>query len=597
MTTDPITKRWIRNEADERAAQAGYRFDVSRGAYVVWWIERYCRLYEGEWAGEPLILRGLHSDWPREPIWTEWDEGGDQESLRRALDYMDGFDAGEDVDWQYECTMRVFGWVRHSDRWQREVRRFRKSAIWVPKKNKKTPTEGAWALYLTCGDGEQGQKCFLGAKDGGQAGLAADHAIAMVEASDELAEECKINRNLKRIIHLPTNSFLQPISSNDSRSQKSKEGLNGSLFVDEIHVVDREFMSRVKRLGISRSEPIVAQFSTAGNDPDGYGMEQWDYGRDVNSGKREDHQYFAAFYAADPDVTDAQIAADPVALGKACNPAWGHTIGEEEFLADYSESNGTVSALAEFKQYRLNVWTSSANPWRIAGQWAACESPRPLESFIGQECYLGGDLSRARDMSAIVATFIDEEVEPPEYYQFCWVWMVREYMDKYKHKAPFREWEQSGLLYICEGTIDLREIEDVIKSHHRRYPVREFRHDPAYAHELAANLEEEEGIVSVPFRQTILEYAKPVDDFEAAVISGTIHHDGHEVYAWQMGHAAVKSDPNNNRRIIKPSDDDYRKVDIVQAGIMSASGAMAADRGLSVYASQPLMYAGMDDDE
>jgi phage terminase large subunit-like protein len=218
------------------------------------------------------------------PIFDEWEEGGQDRSFERAMIYAERFAGGDPVDWQYECTMRCFGWVHHSDRWKREVRRFRKSLIGVAKKNKKTPTEASWGLYLLAGDGEQGQKVFLGAKDGTQAAIAADHAIAMVEASDELSAECKVNKNLRRITYGPTKSWMQPLSSSDSASQKAKEGLNGSMLVDEIHVVDEGFMQRTKRMGISRSEPLIAQFSTAGMNPEGYGKGQWDYAvRDIGS--------------------------------------------------------------------------------------------------------------------------------------------------------------------------------------------------------------------------------------------------------------------------------------------------------------------------
>jgi hypothetical protein len=52
----------------------------------------------------------------------------------------------------------------------------------------------------------------------------------------------------------------------------------------------------------------------------------------------------------------------------------------------------------------------------------------------------------------------------------------------------------------------------------------------------------------------------------------------------------IKSDPNNNRRVMKPDDGDWKKVDIVQAGIMSLAGAMAADTGASVYRTEGVMY-------
>ena len=272
------------------------------------------------------------------------------------------------------------------------------------------------------------------------------------------------------------------------------------------------------------------------------------------------------------------------------NPAWGHTVHEEEYLADYQESNRKVADLASFKYQRLNIWQSSSNPWKIASRWDACKRELKLADFAGQPCWLGADLSRARDMSAVVATFRDESEQQTIYHQFAWAWMVREYAEKHAGKAPFAEWEKDGHLEFCEGTIDLRTIESVILEIHKQHPVREFRHDPAYAHEIALRLDEDHGILSVPFKQTILEYAKPVDDFEAAVTEQTLLHDGHPVYANQIGHASIKSDPNNNRRIVKPDDGDWRKVDIVQAGIMSLSGAMAAESGLSVYATESVFY-------
>src|SRR5215831_7504542 len=225
---DRATKKWIRNASDEKAAQSGCRFDESRGRFVVEWIERYCRLYEGEWAGQAMKL----------------------------------------TDWQLDCTLRLFGWVRQSKKWKRLVRRFRAASIWVAKKNKKSPTLAAWGLYLLCGDGEPGQKIFLGAKDGRQArDIAGKHAVEMMLASQDLREECRLNRTTMQITHLPTKSLMIPLASSNARHQQSKEGLNGSVLIDECHVVDRDFVRRISRAGISRSEPLQLEVSTAGNDP------------------------------------------------------------------------------------------------------------------------------------------------------------------------------------------------------------------------------------------------------------------------------------------------------------------------------------------
>jgi len=349
---------------------------VARGAFTVWWIERYCKLYEGDWAGESLILRSGCDELDQQ-ISADWySEKGRAKSIERAAAYSEWLAAGNQPDWQYECTMRIFGWTRHSERWGRAIRRFNAAQVWVPKKQKKTPTAASWSVYLTCGDGEQGAKVFAGAKDGLQARLQMDHAIAMVQQSPELSIECKTNANESSITHLPTRSKFAPMSSANKQTEQSKEGLNGSMMIDEVHVVDRSFVRRISRMGISRSEPMRGEVSTAGNDPESYGKERQDYGRQVLAGAEKNDRMFVAIYEADQKLSEDDLAADPLRYGKQANPAWGHTAHEEEFLDDYNESKRTISGLADFYMYRLNVWQQVANAWLTGADWMACPKER-----------------------------------------------------------------------------------------------------------------------------------------------------------------------------------------------------------------------------
>ena len=79
MAIDSVTKEWIRNASDERAAANGCRIDLARGQAVVDWIERHCCLFEGVAPGTPLVMG----------------------------------------DWQLDVTLRLFGWVRWSDEFKR----------------------------------------------------------------------------------------------------------------------------------------------------------------------------------------------------------------------------------------------------------------------------------------------------------------------------------------------------------------------------------------------------------------------------------------------------------------------------------------------
>lgn len=371
---DEVTRRWIRNKSDELAAANGCWFNPERGAYAVWWIEYYCRLYEGEYAKQNFLCRSgmehLLETHPRD--FPEWSKGGEDYSLARCSAYMEWLDGGGQPDWQYECTMRLFGWERRSEQYDRDIRRFNRACVFVSKKNKKTPTLAAWSLFLTCGDGEEGAKTFGGAKDGKQALIAMDHAIAMVEQSPELSKVCKINKNEHSILHMPTRSKYAPLSSANERTWESKEGLNGNLAIDETHVVDHAFMRRIRRAGISRVEPLHIEVSTAGNNPNGYGKQTYDLAKRVLTGQSLNDQMFVAIYEAPQDLTGADLSADPVKYAKMANPAWGHTVHEEEFRNDYQQSLATNMDLADFMLYRLNIWQQSASPWIRESDFTKC---------------------------------------------------------------------------------------------------------------------------------------------------------------------------------------------------------------------------------
>jgi len=589
MTNQPnVTQQWVRNESDRLAIKKGCWFDLDRGAYTVWWIERYCKLYEGEWAGQNVLLRSgcLEVD---SQIEEDWELGGQQLSLIRAQKYMDFVASGGSPDWQYECTMRMFGWTKHSERWSRNIRRFNASSITIPKKQKKTPTLAAWGVYLTCGDGESGAKCFGGAKDGKQAMLAMAHAIAMIEMSPELSAECKINRNEKSIEHIPTRSKYLPLSSANERTKTSKEGINGNILVDETHVVDRDFVKIISRAGISRAEPMHIEVSTAGNNPDGYGKERQDYARQVQSGAIEDDQLFVAIYEAPQTLTDRELDADPIKYGKMANPAWGHTAHEEEFLADYQRSKRTIAGLADFKMYRLDIWQHTASQWLRMDQWVKCGQPIQISEYSGKLASLGLDLSKTRDMSAMsIAIPIGDQV-----HQFIRLWITEAYVEANSDKAAFKEWIASGeLIQVPGDTIQESLIRQEFSDLTKLLDVKIIVKDAAFASDFTSWLEEKHSkVLQVDYPQSSRMMEKPIDDYEAAVIDGTLVHDNNLCLNWQAGHASTKENQQGMRIICKPKRDDYRKVDGMVASVMAMWGTRHLPKRASVYRRRGVLTA------
>lgn len=579
----------------------------------MFWIERYCRLYEGEWAGEPMRLRGLH-EVPSD--WTPAADFDEKHFTQRATDHAAGVCAGKPADWQFEFFMRCFGWQRDSARWKRPVRRFRRASVWIAKKNKKSPTLAALGLELTAGDGEQGQKVFVGAKDGSQArDNVGEHVRAMLEQSPELLSECAFNLSKMRLTHLPSRSFLQPLSSSNVRTQKSKEGLNGSVLVDETHVVDREFIARVDRAGISRAEPLHAEFSTAGDNPDSYGKEQFDYACKIAAGLNEagqritDLQFLAMPYAPPQTIEHDEFKADPVKYGRMANPAWGHTIDEEEYLSDFRRSQKTTTDFNRFLMYRANIWQHGEQTWLKSSDWKRGETDYRLDEWEGYPCVLSLDKSKTRDMTAIVVTFeqaTDEHAwryddrhrvhlclfcgemtrrkRPPKtgcpdakcYFQYPFFFLPEATARAQNNKAPFLDWAEAGEIELIPGeVIQDGYLKRRFKDLHERFEIQNLFFDQTYAEDITQWCEEELGVPRISVDQTSAAMSDPIDVFERLLSQNMIYHGESDCLDWQARNANTKINSKGQQILVKPTDkDDVRKIDGIVACVIGIAGIL-----------------------
>jgi phage terminase large subunit-like protein len=552
---DRETKKWIRTAADERAAAAGMRFDAERGEFACEWIETHCRLYEGERAGEPMILLAAWRDF----------------------------------------FMRLYGWVRWSDEWGRWIRRFTHATFLGAKKNGKSPNCAAHNLYLLCGDGEPGQKVYQAAANGEQARIAQMHAINMVRQSPRLAAECKVNNSTLSILHLPSNSTLTILTGDDSRGAKAKEGLNGSVSYDEMHVVNREIEERTSRAGISRPEPLNCAFSTAGDDPSAVGAERFRYGRQVNSGERDDPHFLHVEYAAPSNVSDADIEESLDEYGRAANPAWGELVKPSEFRADWQRSKGRAREVSRFKQYRLNIEVGSTNAWLNTFAWAAAAEPFSLADLAGRDCFAAIDLSRTTDMTGCVFLFPWPEDGPEVVRAWPMFWLPRDTAKARDHLFPFLTWARDGHLTLTEGgQVDYSQVKEDIREAvtANNLNVLALYYDPHYANELTQALHEGEtlGAESVPgvvaervaFKQSLMFMTGPAKELERRVGAKMVRHPNNPVLNWQVGHAEVWSDRNQNIRPVKPAPHSGKSVDGVVCLTMDCAGVMAPPEDSSI---------------
>lgn len=538
MAIDRETRSRIRTAADERAAKGGMRFDGERAAFVCDWIEANCCLYEGELAGQPLSLYAAQRDF----------------------------------------VERLFGWVRWSDERGQWIRRFTRAGLWKAKKNGKSPLAAAINLYLLCGDGEPGQKVYMMAKNGEQAKIAQTHSIMMTRQSPKLAADCKINNTTLSITHTPTNSVLSLVTGDDKRGADAKHGYNGSVTIDEMHVVSRTMMEAVGRAGLSRKEPLQLSFSTSGTDPSSPGYERFQYGRQVNSGDRRDDHFLHVEYCAPDGATEAEIDAHLEEYGKMANPAWGTLIMPSQFRADWEAVKGNPREVAIFKMERLNMWVGSKNQWLSLKGWEKGRRKFALADMRGRGCWLGIDLSRTRDMTAVPFLF-DQPDDGPEVLRL-WpqFWLPQARAEELDHLFPFRSWAAAGDLAIVPGeVVDYARVEaDVIRAVEENYlTVRGIYFDQWSAEEITQRLAARFNCERVAVRQGYYTLSSLCKEFERRTIVGQVQHPGNRVMDWQVSHVEVRPDANRNIMPCKPDAATGKSIDGVAAAINAMAGAVS----------------------
>ncbi len=532
MKADAVTEKWIRNRSDEIAVDNGCRFSQERADHILDFLTTYLRLYEGDKAMQPF----------------------------------------EPMEWQVEVLSRVFGWERYSGHHERWIRRFNKASVWVPKKNGKTPTGAAVGLYLLVHDGEKGQKVYSAAKDGKQAGRMHKHAQQMVMMSPALNAECSINKTTGMITFEPTQSTYEILSGDNIKSQ---EGLNGSVVIDETHVVDARLASVLRYMGISRSEPMQFEISTAGIDPEGYGKQQYDHGKQVESGDVIDQSFFFCAYEAPQDVGDADCGNPDV--WRMANPAMEVTVNEEELRDSYEQARRSRNLLNTFKMYRLNVWSTGISPWLNMDEWRDCAEQFSEDDFEGEDAWLGLDMAKKDDMSSMVFMFQRND----RYWMLPRFYMPEDTVRDKQGILPYDNWADRGYLQVTPGnTVDDEFILSDFLELSKKFNVQKILFDFMYAESISRRMSEESGVEREEFRQTILDFATPTAAFERMLKSKELAHNNHPVLNWHAGNANVKRDVNDNIRPVKPPEGNNRKIDGIVAAIMALSGAMEGEQAV-----------------
>lgn len=549
-------------EADERAMLNGCVFDVRRAEHWLNFADQFGTLTEGVWRGQPFRL----------------------------------------LPWQVTCSSQFFGWVRYSEEWGFDVRRFRMWYLELPKKNGKTPflsllgnyllfadainADGnarQIALYLAATTRKQAQKCLM-------------HAIRQIRNSDALSEVSKIIKQEGFYTVEYGDSTWEVLAADAA----SADGVNGHCLADEFHRWKGfEFYNALKWMLASQPEGAFIAVTTSGEEGENVCKYTHDHAVSVNKGITYDDTILGTIFGLtkddDPHDESNWFKANP-SLGTDKDSPLKLTTFRNDYLAAKDDPSGWI----EFKRLRLGIWATSLNSWldtslpRGVSDWDSGRADRKeakaridcyakfedkdLLEIDAVSCSLGLDLASVRD--TVAAVLCVEDVDGVLWIR-PWFWLPELEAKRQAKRVNYIRWAENGHIKLTPGrSIDYpiltQDLVDIIKTYH----VNEFYYDPHQAENITQELEAMTQAERVEFPQQIIHYGPVVQDLERRIIAQRIRHNGSPVMTWQMANALALTNTNGFKRLVKQSKGDFKKVDGPQALLMSMQTVVS--RGIEI---------------
>ena len=553
-------RQWVRNAADERALQDGFRFNEGLAEHVDKCFAKYFRHSKGQWAGQPFQLNTFQLE---------------------------------------NIIYPLFGWVNAQG-----FRRFRRAYIEIPKKNYKSTTAAGIGLYMLTCDGERGAEIYSLGADKDQARIVHGEAQRMVESSPELSAALNVNRTTGVITYQDTQSKYQALSG----VSRGKHGLNiHAAILDELHEWRDANLFDSIRYGIrARRQPLLFSITNSGDNLESICRREHEKAQRIIDGSVYDPSYFglilsATIEEAQQEIENVKSGQTELPIATRCNPAVGDVLNPDDILTDIKDAISDPSAKANLLRLTYGVWNVAAQPWLNADSWGLCSddeagtllndgetwnySPGSID-LRNMDCFAGLDLSKNRDFTAAVLMFRDVETET--YYQLPMFWLPEATVDGRANLANYREWVAKGFLRSVPGTvIDYEIVTQDLFNVHELFHVEELLYDPWQAEPMRQRLEAG-GVRCAKFAQTIRNFAGVTEDYERLINTGMLRHPNNEILTWQAGNCQVKTDPNKNKRPVKRQADDYRTIDGIVAGCMALFSAMSQEQVASFYDENPV---------
>jgi len=424
-------------------------------------------------------------------------------------------------------------------------RRFRYSYIEMARKGGKTTFSAALSLYHFIADGEIDAQVLFLASTREQASIALRYVKAITSNSPTLQKRIDILQYQLRFESAAkgrkSESFLKPLPSVADRLDGYS---NSYALIDEYHAHPNDEILKVMKSGMgARRNPMINIITTAGFDLDKPCYSYREGVINLLSGEVEDDSLFGIIFTLDKD----DDYTDPSCWVKA-NPALGQIQDIDDLIIEFNQAKITPSLLNNFLTKNLNLWISNENTWIEEEDLERVYNPDlKLDDFIGEDCYIGVDLSSTRDLTSFTLLFERDM----KFFAFPVCYMANQPSKKIrKGGIDLSRWIKKGHIHECQTkTIDY----DLMFKHFERWSemfnIVQVGYDP-YNSDMFVPRVESIGVDCTKMPQTAPAFNFPLKFLEKLIYDDNIELTN-PVTKWNFRNVVLYFDGNENMKIMK----------------------------------------------
>lgn len=420
----------------------------------------------------------------------------------------------------------VRGWFTDDD-----YLRFKKAFISMARKQGKSILVSGLTLYSFLFDREpkEGRQIFCTANDKKQAGIVfnmvAKQLMYFVSQVPELKKDVKKVRELLQ--NKTDDSYVMPLS----RDTGAVDGFEPFLaVVDEYHAAKTNEMLELVESGQGNLlQSLIFIISTAGYELNGpMYMDEWPYAKEILANTYQDEEYFAIIYEQDSEEEwqDKSMWAKSNPLINESDELKEHI---EEYLEKRVAANTKKGTMFRVLVKNFNYWMqASEESYLDFNDWKKNETDFDIK---GTKTYIGLDLSRADDLTAVSFIHLDEVKKQYFVTSHSFVATKGGLQAKIERDLiDYRQMAQHGYCTITDlqsGIINSNQVLDYIEKYilTNNLDVQAICYDPHAIHGFIAEIEKRNWRYElIEIRQGAMTLSNPVIDFRLKVIDEQIKH-------------------------------------------------------------------------